>query len=104
MVEVRRCGICGSDLHSLAHADDLADVLSEIGYDDYMRAADTVVMGHEFYGVVAEHGPGTRRTLPVGTPVVALPLVRTAAAGTHAFGLSAQAPGGYAERVVARRR
>ncbi len=38
LLEVRRCGICGSDLHSLAHADELADVLTEIGYDDYMRA------------------------------------------------------------------
>jgi threonine dehydrogenase-like Zn-dependent dehydrogenase len=100
VIEVQRCGICGSDLHSRQHADELADVLGEIGYDDYMRAADPVVMGHEFYGVIAEHGPGTRRTLPVGTPVVALPLVRTDSE-IHAVGLSAKAPGGYAERVLA---
>lgn len=99
VLAVKRCGICGSDLHSRHHADDLADVLGEVGYQDYMRAADPVVMGHEFYGVVAEHGPGTRRTHPVGTPVVALPLVR-AHSEIHAVGLSAKAPGGYAERVV----
>lgn len=99
VIEVRRCGICGSDLHSRLHADDLADVLGEIGYADYMRAADPVVMGHEFYGVVAEHGPDTRRTHPVGTPVVSLPLVRHGEE-IHAVGLSAKAPGGYAERVV----
>lgn len=99
VIEVQRCGICGSDLHSRHHADDLADVLGEIGYADYMRASDPVVMGHEFYGVVAEHGPGTRRTHPVGTPVVALPLVRTNSE-IHAIGLSAKASGGYAERVL----
>jgi threonine dehydrogenase-like Zn-dependent dehydrogenase len=101
VIEVVRCGICGSDLHSRQHADDLADVLTGIGYDDYMRADDSVVLGHEVYGVIAEHGPGTRRTLPAGTPVVTLPLVRSASAGTHAFGLSARAPGGYSERLVA---
>lgn len=99
VIEVHRCGICGSDLHARQHADDLAAVLGEIGYHDYMRAADPVVMGHEFYGVVVEHGPGTRRTHPVGTPVVALPLVRHDR-DIHAVGLSAKAPGGYAERVL----
>lgn len=99
LIEVHLCGICGSDLHSRTNADDLAGVLSEIGYDDYMRSADPVVMGHEFYGVVAGHGHGTRRTHPVGTPVVALPLVRHDSE-IHAVGLSAKAPGGYAERVL----
>jgi threonine dehydrogenase-like Zn-dependent dehydrogenase len=99
VVEVHRCGICGSDLHARHHADDLSDVLGEIGYHDYMRADHPVVMGHEIYGVVADHGPGTRRTLPVGTPVVALPLVRHGR-DIHAMGLSAKAPGGYAERLV----
>ncbi|WP_410597261.1 zinc-binding dehydrogenase [Amycolatopsis sp. lyj-23] len=99
VLEVQRCGICGSDLHSRLHADDLADVLAEIGYPDYMRVDDAVVLGHEIYGVVAEHGPGTRRKLAVGTPVVTLPLVRHGGE-VHAVGLSAKAPGGYAERVV----
>lgn len=99
VVEVHRCGICGSDLHARYHGDYLADVLGGIGYHDYMRADHPVVMGHEIYGVVVEHGPRTRRTLPVGTPVVALPLVRHGR-DVHAVGLSAKAPGGYAERVV----
>ncbi|WP_410574727.1 zinc-binding dehydrogenase [Amycolatopsis sp. cmx-4-61] len=99
VLEVQRCGICGSDLHSRLHADELADVLAEIGYPDYQRASDAVVLGHEIYGVVAEHGPGTRRKLAVGTPVVTLPLVRHGAE-VHAVGLSAKAPGGYAERVL----
>ncbi|MEO6511153.1 MAG: zinc-binding dehydrogenase, partial [Nocardioides sp.] len=99
LLEVRRCGICGSDLHARNDSDGLADVLAEIGYDDFQRAADTVVFGHEFFGEIAEHGPGTRGKLPVGTPVVALPLVR-GHGGLHAIGLSAKAPGAYAEQVV----
>lgn len=99
LLDVRRCGICGSDLHARTDSEVLADVLAEIGYQDFQRAADTVVFGHEFVGEIAEHGPGTRGRLPVGTPVVALPLVRNSA-GLHAIGLSAKAPGAYAEQVI----
>ncbi len=99
LLDVHRCGICGSDLHSRQHSDDLADVLAEIGYHGYMRTDDPVVMGHEFSGVVLDQGPGTRGTHPAGTPVVALPLVRQNDE-IHAIGLSRQAPGGYAERVL----
>src|SRR3712207_8526079 len=35
-----------------------------------------VVFGHEFSGAVAEYGPGTKRAVPTGAPVVALPLIR----------------------------
>jgi threonine dehydrogenase-like Zn-dependent dehydrogenase len=99
LIEVHRCGICGSDLHSRQNSDDLATVLTEIGYNDYMRADDPVVLGHEFSGVVLERGPRTRGTHPAGTPVVALPLVRQNSE-IHAIGLSRKAPGGYAQRVV----
>src|SRR5205085_11245942 len=39
LLDVTRCGICGSDLHSRVHADALADVAGEIGYDGLMRTA-----------------------------------------------------------------
>jgi threonine dehydrogenase-like Zn-dependent dehydrogenase len=32
VLAVRRCGICGSDLHARHHADELQDVMTEIGY------------------------------------------------------------------------
>ena len=99
LVEVQRCGICGSDLHARLHGDELADVVVEVGYDDFMRSDQQIVMGHEFYGVIAEHGPGTRKRLPVGTPVVALPLLRNLG-GIHTTGLSAKAPGAYAEHLL----
>ncbi|HTA33686.1 MAG TPA: zinc-binding dehydrogenase [Solirubrobacteraceae bacterium] len=98
-IEVLRCGICGSDLHAREHCDELADVLGEAGYDGFMRADQRVVFGHEFCGVVAEHGPGCQRKIPAGTHVVALPLLRTPG-GFQAVGLSATAPGGYAEQML----
>ena len=99
LLEVLRCGICGSDLHARHHADAQADVLVEAGYDGFMRADQQVVLGHEFSGRVLDHGPGSRRTHPTGTTVTALPL-RRVGAQVHAIGLSASAPGAYAERVV----
>jgi threonine dehydrogenase-like Zn-dependent dehydrogenase len=99
LLEVVRCGICGSDLHARHQADDVADIAAEVGYDDAMRSDQEVVLGHEFSGRLLDHGPGTRGTVPTGTPVVALPLVR-GDGEVHPIGLSAAAPGGYAERLV----
>jgi threonine dehydrogenase-like Zn-dependent dehydrogenase len=99
LLDVLRCGICGSDLHARHHADDPADVLAEAGYDGFMRADQRVVLGHEFCGEVAEYGLGSRKQLAPGTPVVALPL-RRRGAELHATGLSGSAPGAYAEHVV----
>jgi len=99
LLEVVRCGICGSDLHARHHCDELADVMSEVGYGDFMRSSQSVVFGHEFCGEVAEYGPGCRRQTPSATAVVALPLVRRGDQ-VHALGLSAAAPGAYAEQVI----
>jgi threonine dehydrogenase-like Zn-dependent dehydrogenase len=99
VINVLGCGICGSDLHVRYHADAEADVLAEIGYDGFMRSGQQVVLGHEFAGEVVGYGPGTRKKIAAGTPVVAVPLTRRGEA-MHAIGLSAAAPGGYAEQVV----
>jgi threonine dehydrogenase-like Zn-dependent dehydrogenase len=99
VLDVVRCGICGSDLHARHHADELADVVAEMGYPDLMRSEHQVVMGHEFSGRVATYGPRTRRRLDEGAPVVAMPLTRINGQG-HPTGLSAAAPGAYAEQVV----
>jgi threonine dehydrogenase-like Zn-dependent dehydrogenase len=99
LIEVLRCGICGSDLHAREHCDELGDALVEAGYDGFMRSDQRVVFGHEFSGVLAEHGPGCDRKLAAGTPVVALPLIRTHGR-MQAVGLSASAPGAYAEQAL----
>ena len=99
LIDVLRCGICGSDLHAREHCDELADVMVEVGYDAFMRSDQQVVFGHEFCGEIAEYGPSCRKKDPTGTPVVAVPLLRRARE-VHATGLSAAAPGAYAEQVV----
>ncbi len=99
LLDVQRCGICGSDLHARQHADAMADVLAEAGYDGYMRSDQEIVFGHEFAGQVAEYGPGCQKKVPTGAAVVALPLLRQGGE-IHAIGLSSSAPGAYAEQLV----
>jgi threonine dehydrogenase-like Zn-dependent dehydrogenase len=99
LIDVLRCGICGSDLHARHHSDEAADVVAEAGYDAFMRSDQQVVFGHEFCGAVAEYGPACRKKASTGTPVVAMPLRRHGGA-VHPVGLSEAAPGAYAEQVV----
>ncbi|HEU4361302.1 MAG TPA: alcohol dehydrogenase catalytic domain-containing protein, partial [Mycobacterium sp.] len=99
LVNVLRCGICGSDLHARRHCDDVADMMAETGYAGFMRSDQQVVFGHEFCGEVVDYGPGTRRAPRTGTRVVALPLLRRGSE-VHGIGLSAAAPGGYAEQLL----
>ena len=56
-------------------------------------------MGHEFSGRVLDYGPGTRKAWASGTPVVSLPMIRMGDQ-VQMTGLSAKAPGAYAERVL----
>ena len=99
LLEVLRCGICGSDLHARHHADELSDVTAEVGYDGIFRSSDSVILGHEFIGEVIDHGPRTRKTIREGARVVAMPLLRSDGA-VHATGLSVAAPGAYAEQLL----
>jgi len=98
-IRTLRCGICGSDLHARHGCDDLADMTARLGYDRFARSSEPVVFGHEFCGEVADYGPGCRRGVPAGTPVVALPLLRTGG-GIDGVGLSVHAPGAYAEELL----
>ncbi len=97
LIDVLRCGICGSDLHARNHCDDVADVMAQAGYPDCARSHQSVVFGHEFCGEVLDHGSSTRKTPRAGTPVVAAPFVRRGKE-VHLIGLSTKAPGGYAGR------
>ena len=99
VIDVLRCGICGSDLHARHSCDELAEVTSEVGYDGIFRSTQAAVLGHEFCGEVAEYGPRSRKSLRVGTRVVAFPLLRQGGA-VHTTGLSVAAPGGYAEQTL----
>jgi threonine dehydrogenase-like Zn-dependent dehydrogenase len=99
LVEVLRCGICGSDLHARHHCDELADITAEVGYDGIFRSDESVILGHEICGEVVDGGRGRRPGFRTGTRVVAFPLLRQGHE-IHPTGLSAAAPGGYAEQVL----
>jgi threonine dehydrogenase-like Zn-dependent dehydrogenase len=99
LIKVERAGICGSDLHARYHGDDVADICAEMGYPDFMRSNQAVVLGHEFVGEVVGHGPGSRKQAKVGSRVVALPLLRRGK-DVHTTGLSTEAPGAYAEQML----
>ncbi len=99
VLDVRSCGICGSDLHAKNHADELAEVFDEVGYRDCMRSDTPVVLGHEFAGEVAERGPKTAKAFKVGTRVVSFPLVRAHGA-VQMTGFTPLVSGAYAEQVL----
>jgi threonine dehydrogenase-like Zn-dependent dehydrogenase len=99
-LSVLRCGICGSDLHARHGIDAWAELAEKAGYDRFGRSSEPIVFGHEFCGEVAEYGPGCTGATPTGTPVVALPVIR-GPRGVDTVGLSAHAPGAYADQVIA---
>ena len=70
LIDVRRCGICGSDLHARVHADQMSDATLAVGYEGAMRADTPTVFGHEFCGeIVGPYtSPVSHRMRPVGTP------------------------------------
>src|ERR1700744_1400056 len=100
LLDVLRCGICGSDLHAKDHSDELADAMSAVGYEHSVASDTPVVFGHEFCGQVVERGRGANKRFKVGASVVSFPVLR-AHQGVHLTGLSPLAPGAYAEQVLA---
>ena len=101
--EVLACGICGSDLHALHHADrmvEMSELTAEPGgiAPRMMDPSRDVVMGHEFTARVLEVGPNVGNCTP-GDVVVSLPVVMDAG-GIHAVGYSNDYPGGYGQQIV----
>ena len=100
LVEVIRCGICGSDLHLRHHCDHMKDLMRKVGYaKNFPSQSDAVVFGHEFCCEVLDYGPGCDRKIKKGTRVVAQPLLRNGG-DIDMAGLSLKATGGYAERML----
>jgi 2-desacetyl-2-hydroxyethyl bacteriochlorophyllide A dehydrogenase len=100
LVKTLACGICGSDLHALRHADRMVEAARDGGAPsmDFDPGRD-VVMGHEFCAEVVDFGPSTLRTLPVGSRVCSMPIVFHAQ-GVSGVGYSNRFPGGYGELMV----
>lgn len=101
--KVKACGICGSDLHTLHHADRMVEMsrASSVGEPlspQIMDPSHDVVMGHEFCAEVLEVGPNVGNAV-AGDLIVSMPIVFDAG-GIHPIGYSNLYPGGYAEELV----
>ena len=100
LVEVLRCGICGSDLHMRHHCDHMKELMGKVGYArNFPAQKDPVVFGHEFCCEVLEHGADCERKIKPGTRVVGQPLLRNGN-DIDMPGLSLKATGAYAERML----
>jgi threonine dehydrogenase-like Zn-dependent dehydrogenase len=98
-VEVKACGICGSDLHTLHHADSLLTVAELGGGDVSFDPLSDFVMGHEFAAEVVELGPETDGApVAVGDLVVSMPFALVGA-GLEPIGFSNTYNGAYADRM-----
>jgi threonine dehydrogenase-like Zn-dependent dehydrogenase len=104
LVEVKACGICGSDLHFAKHGASMIErgaemqgmpELGPLGRPDLSR---DIFMGHEFSAEVLDVGPDTIGPKP-GTLVTSVPVMLTAA-GMSDLAYSNDLPGGYSERML----
>src|SRR4030095_8548967 len=96
LVKTLACGICGSDLHALKHADRFVENQRRAGARFPMDLGRDIVMGHEFCAEIVDFGPETTRRLPrVARVCPGRGLMR--ADGPRTVGYSAETPGGYAE-------
>jgi threonine dehydrogenase-like Zn-dependent dehydrogenase len=99
LVKTLACGICGSDLHALQHADRLVEAAIESGAPFIMDPKRDVVMGHEFCAEIVDFGPGCQRSLEEGARVCSMPLLLRSE-GLQGIGYSNDVPGGYGELMV----
>ncbi|MGH9018231.1 MAG: alcohol dehydrogenase catalytic domain-containing protein, partial [Acidimicrobiales bacterium] len=107
VVRTLACGICGSDLHFLRHArqmasmaDEIMPSMGELGHVSTMQVDPSrdIIMGHEFCGEVVGAGPDT--TAPgAGTLVVSVPILLSSA-GVHQLAYSNDYPGGFAQYML----
>lgn len=99
LVKTLATGICGSDLHCLAHGAELVAGVRMVSGVELFDLDQPVVLGHEFCAEVVEYGPGTRMTLALGTRVVSVPILLRPQPIQLGFG-GVDTPGGYAEYMV----
>jgi threonine dehydrogenase-like Zn-dependent dehydrogenase len=99
LVRTLACGICGSDLHALVHADKMVEAMRGTGAPLTFDPTRDVVMGHEFCAEVIDYGVDTPAMAKPGTRVVSMPIVFRG--GTiQGVGYSNEMPGGYGELMV----
>ena len=98
LVKTRACGICGSDLHAVAHTEEFVATSIEAGGAFKLTTLNPVVLGHEFCAEVVDYGPGCERHLAPGALVCSVPML--ARNTPQAIGYSEDIPGGFGQYMV----
>ena len=96
LVKTLACGICGSDLHALKHAERFFENYRRPDGSKIADLGRDIVMGHEFCAEIVDHGPRTEKRLKAGTRVCSMPVLQRPE-GRQTIGYSNDHPGGYAE-------
>ena len=104
LVQVKACGICGSDLHFAKHGADMLALSKQMSGMPMMgEGADIdleqdVYMGHEFSAEVLDVGPDTVAP-PAGTIVTSIPIL-FGPTGVKPIVYSNDTAAGYGERML----
>ena len=99
LVETIACGICGSDLHTVDHADQMVEVALDAGSSTFdFDPGQDLVMGHEVSVRVLDTGLGVEGIEP-GTAMAAMPMLPVGDR-IHVPGYDNHYPGGYCERML----
>lgn len=105
LVQVKACGICGSDLHFAKHGAEMLALTKEVGGVSALDSGtdidldQDVYMGHEFSAEVLEIGPDTVGP-PAGTLVTSIPVLFTPTGAIRPIVYSNDVAAGYGERML----
>ena len=104
LVEVKACGICGSDLHFARHGASMLSLGTQMAGNVDLGApaldlAQDVYLGHEFSAEVLEFGPDTHSDVAPGALVTALPVL-VGSDGIRPIVYSNDVKGGYGQRML----
>ena len=105
LVQVKACGICGSDLHFAKHGADMLALGKQMGGMPSMESgpeldlSQDVYMGHEFSAEVLEVGPDTVAPA-AGTIVTSIPILFTPEGALRPIVYSNEVAAGYGERML----
>lgn len=98
LVQAKACGICGSDLHAVAHTEAFVNTSREAGGAFKLTTFEPVVLGHEFCAEIVDYGLQCERRFAPGQLVCSVPVVPRKPA--QAVGYSDVLPGGFAQYMV----
>jgi len=109
LVQVRACGICGSDLHFARHGAHMLALDDELAtapgskrlLGPRVELGRDVYLGHEFAAEVLVAGPGTETPVAEGTLVTSVPvLLASTGTATESIIYSNSTYGGYGEQML----